>query len=329
MIVVDGGDGTGKSTLVAALRARGYLVADRGLPTKATDDGLPAERLRPERDVYVILDAPEATCRARLAEAGKDLNEKWHTPESIAHYRVKFREVAAGLGVPLIDSSGTREETLAAVLARLSVDDPARPLRLGVPKGRLFEGALAALAAAGCPLDVLPRDYHPRCPDGTVRPFILKPRSVPSMVAHGLLDAGLCGRDLIAESGYDERLEVAVDLGTQRVRLCVAAADPGLLAAPPPRPVIIATEFPLLADRWATGRGLAHITINTWGSTEAWVPEHADLALDVVETGDTLAANGLCVLEQVLETTTCVVVRRGGAAAHHRLVAALRERATT
>jgi ATP phosphoribosyltransferase len=196
-----------------------------------------------------------------------------------------------------------------------------------VPKGRLLDSALAALAAARCPLDVRPRDYHPRCPDETLRPFLLKPRSVPAMLAHGLLDAGFCGRDLVLESGYEDRLEVAADLGTQRVRLCVAAADPRLLEAPPRRPLVIATEFPGLADRWATGRGLAHICVNTWGSTEAWVPEYADLCLDVVETGETLAANGLAIIDTLLESTTCLVIPRGGAARHHRALAALGGRA--
>lgn len=320
MIVVDGNDGTGKSTLVAALVTLGYEVADRGLPTRATDDGLPAEL--PPGEAYVILDAPEEVCRARLAAAGKDLAEKWHTPEALAHYRTRFREVAAELGVPLVDSSGSREQSLASALAGLGIR-PA-PWRLGVPKGRLFDAVAGAMAAAGFPLEVAPRNYHPRCPG--LRPFILKPRSIPQMVALGLLDAGFCGRDLVEESGYDDRLRVALDLGLQRVRLVAASADPALLERPPRRPLVIATEFPLVADRWATARQLAHICIHTWGSTEAWAPEYADLVVDVVETGETLAANGLTLIEELFTSTTVLVVGTDppGPPEHHRLVAELR-----
>ncbi|MBI3927034.1 MAG: ATP phosphoribosyltransferase [Armatimonadetes bacterium] len=182
-------------------------------------------------------------------------------------------------------------------------------LRLGVPKGRLFQSVAAAMASAGYPMEVKARNYHPGCPG--IRPFLLKPRSIPQMVALGLLDAGFCGRDLVEDSGYRERLQVVADLGLVPVRLAVAAADPSLLVEPPARPLTIATEFPGLADRWATGRNLAHICLNTWGSTEAWVPEYADLAIDVVETGETLAAHGLVELETLLHSTVILIAGLG------------------
>ncbi len=323
MIVVDGNDGTGKSTLVAALDALGFEVRDRGLPTKATDEGVP--ETVPDDDLYLILDAPEETCRTRLEAAGKDMDEHWHRPETLAHYRTRFREVAAAFGVELLDSSGTPEETLAKALERIGC--PAPPVRVGIPKGRLFDGIERTMREAGFPMEVAPRNYHPKC-DG-LRPFILKPRSIPQMVALGLLDAGFCGRDLVEESGYDDRIEVAADLGTNPVRLMAAAPDPSILDAPPSRPLVIATEFPHIADRWASARNLAHISINTWGSTEAWAPTYADLVLDVVETGETMAANGLTILEEVLRSTTVLIVRSGKpcAARHTKLAAALRRSA--
>lgn len=324
MIVVDGNDGTGKSTLVAALSALGYEAQDRGLPTRATDHGLPATV--PQGEDYLILDAPEAVSRERLARAGKALDESWHTLESLTHYRARFREVAAALGVSLVDASGPPGSILAAVRERLGIRSD--ELRVGIPKGRLLDTALDAMKRAGFPLEVTPRNYHPLCPG--LRPFLLKPRSIPQMVAHGLLDAGICGRDLVLESGCDDRLEVAVDLGTQRVRLVAAAArGADLLRNPPARPLYLATEFPLIASRWATGKNLAHVLLNTWGSTEAWVPEYADLCVDVVETGETLAANGLEILEELLTSTTVLVVRsrRPDHARHHRLVSALRRAA--
>lgn len=319
MIVVDGNDGTGKSTLVAALHALGWDVRDRGMPTKATDHGLP-ETL-PADEEYLILDLPEATSRERLARAGKDLEEEYHTLASLTRYRARFRDIAASLGVPLLDARGTPEEVLAAALDQLGL--PREPLRLGLPKGRLLESTSRALAAAGFPLELAsPRDLHPRCPG--LRPFLLKPKAIPAMVAHGLLDLGLCGRDLVIESDLDDRLQVLVDLATHRVRIVAAAADPGLIDRPPPRPLVIASELPLVADRWATGRNLAHLTVNTWGSTEAWVPAHADVCVDVVESGATLAANGLVELETLFESTTVLVAPLGRSPArHHRLPRAL------
>ncbi len=115
-IILDGNDGTGKSTLAEALRQRGYEVADRGIPTKMTDD----PNLRPGPDnkdeLYCLLDAPVSVCQTRLKAAGKDLTEKYHTVEDLTHYRKRYLEVAVALGVPLIDSSGTRQETLDKVI---------------------------------------------------------------------------------------------------------------------------------------------------------------------------------------------------------------------
>ncbi|MBX7221703.1 MAG: ATP phosphoribosyltransferase [Blastocatellia bacterium] len=320
MIVVDGNDGTGKSTLAAALRALGYEVQDRGLPTKATDEGIP--EVLPENELYLILDVPEAVSLERLQQAGKDMTEHWHHPDVLTHYRNRFREVAAGLKVPLIDSTGTAETVLEQVLSFLK--SPWKPLQVGIPKGRLFDEVARRMEKAGYPLEVTPRNYHPRC-EG-IHPFILKPRSIPQMVALGLLDVGFCGRDLVRESGYDDRLVIAHDLDTQRVRLLAAAADPKILETPPKRPLVIATEFPLMADRWATGRNLAHICINTWGSTEAWAPTYADLVLDVVETGETMAANGLTILEEIMESTTVMIVSAEYPrhALHHKFVSALK-----
>lgn len=319
MIVVDGNDGTGKSTLVAALRALGWDARDRGLPTEATDHGLPDAI--PSDEEYLILDLPEASSRERLARAGKDLEEEYHTLASLTHYRARFRDIAATLGVPLLDARGTPDEVLALALAQLGL--PREPLRLGVPKGRLLESTSRALARAGFPLEpASPRDLHPRCPG--LRPFLLKPRSIPAMVAHGLLDLGLCGLDLVRESDLDDRLQVLLDLRTHRVRIVAAAAEPRIISEPPARPLVVATELPLVADRWATGKNLAHLTINTWGSTEAWVPAHADVCVDVVESGATLAENGLVELETLFESTTVLVAPAGRAPArHHRLAKAL------
>jgi thymidylate kinase len=119
-IVVDGNDGTGKSTLVAALRALGYSVQDRGVPTRMTDD--PTVEAQ-DGDFYIILDAPVAVSRARLEQAGKDLTERYHTVEDLTYYRQRFLEVAATLkNCVVIDSSQAPEAVLEACLAALPAD---------------------------------------------------------------------------------------------------------------------------------------------------------------------------------------------------------------
>jgi len=116
-VVVDGNDGLGKSTLVAALRQLGYEVSDRGLPTKMTDDPSLAEN---KDEFYLILDAPVEVSRQRLAQAGKDLNERYHTVEDLTYYRQRFQDVARQLeNCAVIDATGDAESVLAACLAVL------------------------------------------------------------------------------------------------------------------------------------------------------------------------------------------------------------------
>jgi len=322
VIVIDGNDGIGKSTICATLQDLGYSVIDRGYPTYMTDH--PEFRPGPadEENVYVILDAPVEVSRERLLKAGKDMEEKWHTVEALTHYRKRFQEVAQDLGVPIVDSSGTQEETLARVKARLGIRET---FRVGVPKGRLFAMASAWMARAHFEMEISGRSYRPKCEVARVEPFILKPRSLPQMVAQGLLDAAICGEDLITESLYSEALQIDTVQWEPHVRLIVAAVNPNDLQSHPNRPLVIATEYPNIASRWMTERNLAHICINTYGSTEAWAPAFADLVLDVVETGQTLHDNKLTIIDQVMTSSTVVITRRGSTAKDYAFVRQMRK----
>jgi thymidylate kinase len=108
-VIIDGNDGTGKSTLIKALAEIGYDCQDRGLPTKMTDD--PNSRSTVDDEVYIILDASVEVCRNRLAKAGRDLDEKYHRVEDLNHYRRRFLEVAANLPTAVVvDADRTIEE---------------------------------------------------------------------------------------------------------------------------------------------------------------------------------------------------------------------------
>jgi thymidylate kinase len=117
IVVVDGNDGTGKSTVVARLRALGIDARDRGVPTKMTDDPSVAPV---DGETYLILDVPVEVSRERLARAGKDLDERYHTVADLEHYRARYREIANALPrCALIDGTGTPEEVVARCLESL------------------------------------------------------------------------------------------------------------------------------------------------------------------------------------------------------------------
>jgi|GEM_PF-66070 len=118
LVVIDGNDGVGKSTVVAKLKQLGWQVADRGVATKLTDDSkapLPAEN-----EFHFILDAPVEISQERLTKAGKSLTEKYHTLEDLTHYRARFLEVSQlHPRFNVIDSGGAVRHTLEQILGIL------------------------------------------------------------------------------------------------------------------------------------------------------------------------------------------------------------------
>lgn len=115
IIVIDGNDGVGKTTIVDKLRSLGWNVADRGVATKLTDN--PNGPLPKSGEVHLILDAPVAISQQRLVKAGKSLAERYHTESDLTFYRKRFQEIASvHSAFTLIDASGTAQETLSKIL---------------------------------------------------------------------------------------------------------------------------------------------------------------------------------------------------------------------
>ncbi|MBI2482929.1 ATP phosphoribosyltransferase [Candidatus Uhrbacteria bacterium] len=182
---------------------------------------------------------------------------------------------------------------------------------LALPKGRLFEGVREVLANAGIQFQQSnPRSLHLQVSDPAWTATLFKARAIPQLVAHGFSVLGVTGRDCVEDAAYDSVVPL-FDFGTNPVELVVAAAQGSdLLAHLPPRPLVIATEYEGIASRWAFDRGLAHIILSTRGATEAYAPGIADLVLDCVETGATIAANGLTIIDRLLASSTLLVTNR-------------------
>jgi thymidylate kinase len=130
IIVVDGNDGVGKSTLVRDLKQRGFTVEDRGIPTKMTDDTtlLPSDN----DNIYLILDAPVSVSQDRLRRAGKDLTEPYHTPEDLEYYRERFLRVAEKLGrkCRILDANKSSREVLVDALDAIRELSETEPIEI-------------------------------------------------------------------------------------------------------------------------------------------------------------------------------------------------------
>lgn len=180
-------------------------------------------------------------------------------------------------------------------------------LKLGIPKGRMYDGVVRLLGDAGLPLRTGARDYRPTLGTGTAFEVkILKPQNIVEMIRVGTRDVGFVGRDWIDELNADV-VEV-LDTGLDPVRI-VAAAPAGFVP-PADRPVVVAGEYEQLTRRWLEGRGTSYVFVRSFGATEVFPPEDADMIVDNTATGHTLTANGLAIVGEVMRSSTRLVAAR-------------------
>jgi len=184
--------------------------------------------------------------------------------------------------------------------------DEIRQLRIGLPSGSLQEPTFALFAKAGFRLALSSRSYKPSVDDPELVIRLLRAQEISRYVEHGFLDCGLTGRDWIENNGSD--VERLCDLTFSK-----ASAQPTrwVLAVPEDSPVksvqdlegkVIATEAVELTRRFLSSRGVTASVEFSWGATEVKVPDLVDAIVDVTETGSSLRANKLRIVETLMES---------------------------
>jgi ATP phosphoribosyltransferase len=176
-------------------------------------------------------------------------------------------------------------------------------LRLALPKGRMQDAVLALLRDAGITADLGPRGYRPLLSLAGSDVKLLKPQNIVEMLHQGTRDAGFTGADWVAE--LDGELVELLDTGLDPVRV-VAAAPAALLEGGrlPRRRLTVASEFERLTRAWIERAGIDAEFVRSYGATEVFPPEDADLIVDLVATGSTLRANQLVEVGLVLASST-------------------------
>jgi ATP phosphoribosyltransferase len=187
-------------------------------------------------------------------------------------------------------------------------------IHLALPKGRMETGVFNLLAAAGIELHVGQRGYRPVLSEPGFEVKLLKPQNIVEMLAVGTRDIGFAGADWVAEQQAD--LVELLDTGLDPVRIVAAAAE-SLLDQNgnlPNRRLVVASEYERLTRSWIAGRGLDASFVRSYGATEVFPPEDADLIVDNTATGETLAANGLAVVDELMESSTRFYASQGAVA---------------
>lgn len=220
-----------------------------------------------------------------------------------------------------------RGEAAVAGRTNLAGDDvnEARPLTLALTRGRILKDSLPLLAAAGIVPEEDPGSSR-KLVIGTSRPdvrlIVLRGSDVAVYVRHGAADAGIVGRDMLLEVG-SEGLYEPLDLGIARCRLMTAGLAGSTVSGPRVR---VATKFVNVARRFYAARGVQADIIKLYGAMElAPVLGLAERIVDIVDTGNTLRANGLEPLETIAEVSSRLVVNKAAMKLRPRLLGALVE----
>jgi ATP phosphoribosyltransferase len=199
-------------------------------------------------------------------------------------------------------------------------------LTLALPKGRLLDPALGLLAAIG--IEGLDGDFGRRLllvdRDRELRFILLKPADIPTYVLYGAADLGIVGEDILAEQEPD--VYEPLDLGFGFCRLVVAEPRELWERDDPSRWswVRVATKYPVLTERYFSQRGIQVEMIRLDGSIElAPLVGLAERIVDLVQTGDTLRANGLVEVAEIMTSTARLIVNRASLKTAHGRVSAL------
>ncbi len=189
------------------------------------------------------------------------------------------------------------------------------PLRLGIPKGSLQDSTVQLFARAGWNIYVSSRSYFPGTDDNELECMLIRAQEMARYVADGVLDAGLTGQDWIAEQLIASRAEVVPvqelvyskqSFGT--VKWVLAAPEESRFHTPEDfAGCTIATELVRVTQQYFEERGVDVTVEFSWGATEVKPPVLADGIVEATETGSTLRANRLRIIDTVMESKTQLI----------------------
>ena len=180
------------------------------------------------------------------------------------------------------------------------------PLRFGLPKGSLEASTIELLGRAGFQVQSSSRGYKPYINDTELDARLVRPQEMSRYVAQGFLDFGITGKDWVQESGHE--VEILCDLAYSKATSLPAR---WVVAVPEDSPMKtvrdlqgkrIATELVETTKRYLASHNVSAEIEFSWGATEVKVPELVDAIVDLTETGSSLRANKLRILDTIIES---------------------------
>ncbi|HKI49337.1 MAG TPA: ATP phosphoribosyltransferase [Desulfobacteria bacterium] len=187
-------------------------------------------------------------------------------------------------------------------------------LKLGIPKGSLEEATVNLFAKAGYQIKISSRSYFPSIDDDEIECMLIRAQEIARYVADGVLDAGLTGKDWVQENRVE--VEDVADLVYSKVS---SRPVRWVLAVPNDSPIKtvkdlqgkrIATEVVNMTTDYLKKHGVTASVEFSWGATEVKPPKLADAIVEVTETGNSLRANNLRILDTLMESNTKFIMNK-------------------
>ncbi len=187
-------------------------------------------------------------------------------------------------------------------------------LKLGVPKGSLQESTFHLLRKAGYRISVSSRSYYPTIDDSEISPMLIRAQEMSRYVEEGVLDAGITGKDWIEENESDVVEVASLVYAKQELRpvrwVLAVPESSSIHSVKDLQGKRIATELVSATRRYLARHGVQAEVEFSWGATEVKTPDLVDAIVELTETGSSLRANNLRIVDQVMESTTQLIANK-------------------
>lgn len=187
-------------------------------------------------------------------------------------------------------------------------------LKVGLPKGSLQESTFELFRKAGYRLSVSSRSYFPRIDDDSIEPMLIRPQEIPRYVEEGILDSGLTGHDWILESGASvveiEELSYSKQSSAPVRWVLAVPNDSKIVAVRDLNNGRIATELVNVTRKYLKKNKVKAKVEFSWGATEVKPPHLADAIVELTETGSSLRANNLRIVDTVIVSSTKLIANK-------------------
>ena len=191
-------------------------------------------------------------------------------------------------------------------------------LVLGIPKGSLEKSTVEMFAKAGYKIKINSRSYYPSIDDTEIECMLIRAQEMARYVEEGILDCGLTGKDWIVENGSDvtEITELVYGkVGRKPLRWVLAVPENGSIQKPEDlEGKRISTEAVGMTKKYLEEKGINASVEFSWGATEVKPPRLADAIVEITETGSSLRANNLKIIDELCTSTTRFIANNGAVA---------------